>query len=99
MPIGEVNPVGATATKYLEMWNEQYALVNETGIVKYAVEAAMRDIESWIEGQDPNGARETAGCADMTANQLREVYSLLAPSASFFGYTIDTRYTPVTNDT
>jgi hypothetical protein len=92
MPIGEVNPVDAIASKYIAMWNEQYALVNETEIVSFAVTGAMRDIEYWIDGQDPNGARDMAGCAEFTVEQLREVYSLLAPCASFFGYTPVTDY-------
>jgi hypothetical protein len=78
--------VSIVATKYLEMWNEQYALVNEAEIVKYAVQAAMQDIESWIEGEDPNGARGTAGCDTFTRAQLLELYQCLAPSASFFHY-------------
>ena len=86
MPIGEVNPVEAIATRYLAMWNEQYALVNETEIVSYAVQAAMQDIESWIAGEDPNGARETAGCEALTPAQLLELYQCLAASASFFHY-------------
>ncbi|HIL06177.1 MAG TPA: hypothetical protein EYG17_09030 [Acidimicrobiia bacterium] len=96
MPIGEVNPVEVIATKYLEMWNEQYALVNETEIVSYGVTAAMRDIESWIEGDDPNESRDMAGCTDFTVDQLREVYSLLAPTASFFGYTVSRTHIRVT---
>jgi hypothetical protein len=92
MPIGEVNPVEAIAAKYIEMWNEQYALVNEAEIVKYSVQSAMRDIESWIRGQDPNDARETAGCAAFTRDDLLELYRYLAPSASFFCYTCVTDY-------
>jgi hypothetical protein len=78
--------VSIVATKYLEMWNEQYASVNETEIVSYTVSAAMSDIESWIEGQDPNGARETAGCEAFTREDLLELYQCLAASASFFHY-------------
>ena len=92
----EESVVSIVATKYLEMWNEQYALVNEREIVSYGVSAAMQDIEGWIDGVDPNDSRETAGCADLTADELREVYSLLAPSASFIGYTPAQRYTRVT---
>ena len=88
----EESEVTTVATRYLEMWNEQYALVNETEIVSYGVTAAMRDIESWIEGRDPNGARETAGCEDWTRAQLLELYRALAPSASFFCYTPVTEY-------
>jgi hypothetical protein len=78
--------VSETATRYLEMWNEQYALVNERQIVSYAVSAAMRDIESWIEGIDPNDALTAAGCEDFSRAQLLELYRALAPSASFFNY-------------
>jgi|TARA_Y100000310_G_C20156157_1_gene566968 hypothetical protein len=92
----EESVVSIVATRYLEMWNEQYAIVNETKIVSYGVSAAMQDIEGWIDGVDPNDSREMAGCADFTVEQLREVYSLLAPSASFFGYTPAQRYTRVT---
>jgi hypothetical protein len=78
--------VSEIATRYLEMWNEQYALVNERQIVSYAVSAAMRDIESWIEGIDPNDALVDAGCEDFSRAQLLELYHALAPSASFFNY-------------
>ena len=86
MPIGEVNPVEAIASKYLEMWNEQYAHTNDAQIVSYGVKAAMRDIESWIEGHDPNDSREMAGCADFTRAQLLELYQCVAATASFFHY-------------
>jgi len=92
----EESVVSIVATRYLEMWNEQYALVNETEIVCYGVTAAMRDIESWIDGLDPNESRDMAGCTDFTVDQLREVYSLLAPTASFFGYTVSNQHTRVT---
>ena len=88
--------VETSATKYLEIWNEQYARVNDTGICKWAVEAAMRDIESWIEGHDPNGAKEAADVVDWTEDEFRELYSILAPSASFFCYHVRQDYMSVT---
>jgi len=88
----EESEVTKTATRYLEMWNEQYALVNDPEIVKWAVEAAMRDIECWLCGIDPNNARETAGCTEFNRAQLLELYQALAPSASFFCYTPVTEY-------
>jgi len=84
--------VSIAATKYLEMWNEQYALVNDPEIVKWAVTAAMHDIEWWIDGLDPNESLEAAGCAEFSRNQLLELYQNLAPSASFFCYTPVPKY-------
>ena len=78
--------VSEIATRYLEMWNEQYALVNERQIVSYAVSAAMQDIEWWLDGIDPNGALPSAGCEDFSRAELLELYQALAPSASFFNY-------------
>jgi|LWDU01.1.fsa_nt_gi hypothetical protein len=91
-----MNRVETSATRYLEIWNEQYARVNDTGICKWAVEAAMRDIESWIEGHDPNGAKEAADVVDWTEDEFRELYSILAPSASFFCYHVRQDYMSVT---
>ena len=88
----EESEVTKTATRYLEMWNEQYALVNDPEIVKWAVTSAMHDIEWWIDGQDPNDSRETAGCTEFSHDELLELYRALAPSASFFCYTPVTEY-------
>jgi len=92
MPIGEVNPVEVIATKYLEMWNEQYAHTNDAQIVSYGVTAAMRDIEDWIEGLDSNGSREMAGCDTFTRAQLLELYQYVAATASFFHYSVRLEY-------
>ena len=88
--------VEVTATQYLEMWNEQYARVNDVGICKWAVEAAMRDIECWIDGVDPNGAKEAAEVQDWTVDEFKSLYSILAPSASFFCYSVRQDYMSVT---
>ncbi len=88
--------INIVARKYLEMWNDQYAVVNEREIVSYGVREAMRDIEGWIEGYDPNESRETAGCAEFSRGELLELYRGLAPSASFFCYTVNTDYLNVT---
>ena len=78
--------VSETATRYLEMWTAQYNAVNDRDIVKYAVTSAMHDIECWCEGIDPNDAMESADVQDWTVEELKQLYSHLAPSASFFGY-------------
>ena len=88
--------VETSATRYLEIWNEQYARVNDVGICKWAVEAAMRDIESWIEGIDPNGAKGAADVLDWSEEEFRMLYSILAPSASFFCYHVNPVYMSVT---
>jgi len=97
--------VETAATRYLEIWNEQYARVNDVGICKWAVvvgcvgcavEAAMRDVESWIDGHDPNGAKDAAGVVDWTNEEFRALYSILAPSASFFCYPVNQDYMSVT---
>jgi hypothetical protein len=84
------------ASRYLEAWNEQYALVNETEIVSYGVSAAMSDIEHWIEGRDPNEARAAAGVEGWSVDELIQLYRYLAPSASFFCYTIQSELLAVT---
>ena len=78
--------VSETATRYLNMWNEQYALVNETEIVSYAVTSAMRDIECWCQGIDPNDAKSSADVEDWSADEFRQLYRHLAATASFFNY-------------
>ena len=81
-----MNRVDEAAERYLEMWNSQYAIVNEIGIVAWAVSQAMRDIERWIEGSDPNGAREQPGMVDCSRDELIGLYRWLSPTASFFEY-------------
>ena len=88
--------VSIVATKYLEMWNEQYGVVRDRDIVKHTCCEAMADIVGWIEGDDPNESRAMAGCADFTRAQLLDLYQGLAPSASYFGYTPVTEYLNVT---
>jgi hypothetical protein len=68
------------------MWNEQYAQVNERQIVSYAVSAAMRDIECWIDGIDPNGAKSSAQVEDWSVTEFLQLYKHLAATASFFNY-------------
>ena len=63
--------VDEAAERYLGKWNEQYSLVNDKEIVIWQVSGAMRDIEQWIEGRDPNGAKEMAGGATETACACR----------------------------
>jgi len=70
------------------MWNEQYGVVNDTSIVAWAVREAMRDIESWIEGIDPNGAKEAAGVQDWSRDEFIKLYRALSPTAAFFEYTV-----------
>ena len=83
-----MNRVDEAAERYLGMWNEQYNLVNDKGIVVYAVSSAMRDIECWIEGSDPNGAKESAGVEDWTRDEFIDLYRALSPSAAFFDFTV-----------
>jgi len=80
--------VDESATHYLSMWNEQYGVVNDTSIVAWAVREAMRDIESWIEGIDPNGAKEAAGVQDWSRDEFIKLYRALSPTAAFFEYTV-----------
>jgi len=86
------NRVDEMALRYLTMWNEQYGLVNDDNIVAYAVREVMHDLESWIVGEDPNGAIETAGCGDYSNAELLELYNALASTACFFHYTPVTKY-------
>lgn len=81
--------VDETATRYLSMWNEQYATVNDTNIVSWSVREAMRDIEQWIEGSDPNGAKQSAGVEDWTRDEFIDLYRALSPTAAFFEYTVN----------
>ncbi len=81
--------VDEAAERYLGKWNEQYSLVNDKEIVIWQVDGAMRDIEQWIEGRDPNGAKEMAGVEDWTRDELISLYKSLSPTAAFFGYTVN----------
>ena len=89
--------VEVRALEYLEAWNNQYAHVRDAGIVKFAVEAAMSDIEQWIEGQDPNGAKARVDVDGWSDDELIHLYRCLAPSASFFCYPVRTEYLTVTD--
>ncbi len=82
-----MNRVDEAAEKYLSKWNDQYAQVNDPSIVAWSVSAAMRDIECWIEGSDPNGALETCGFEDWTRDEFISLYRALSPTAAFFEYT------------
>ena len=82
-----MNRVDESAERYLARWNDQYAQVNDPSIVAWSVSAAMRDIEQWIEGSDPNGAKEQAGVSDWTRDEFISLYRALSPSAAFFEYT------------
>ena len=79
--------VDEAAERYLSKWNDQYAQVNDSKIVAWSVSGAMRDIECWIEGSDPNGAKEMAGVEDWTRDELISLYKALSPTAAFFEYT------------
>tara|TARA_A100001011_G_scaffold268834_2_gene277977 strand:+ start:7973 stop:8260 length:288 start_codon:yes stop_codon:yes gene_type:complete len=78
--------VDKRAEHYLGVWNDSYAQVNDPGIVNWAVTAAMRDIESWVEGWDPNGAKESAGVEDWSRSEFIRLYRALSPTAAFFEY-------------
>tara|TARA_Y100001970_G_scaffold63121_1_gene80763 strand:- start:1511 stop:1792 length:282 start_codon:yes stop_codon:yes gene_type:complete len=82
-----MDKVDKAAEAYLSRWNEQYSVVNDTSIVAWAVREAMRDIECWIEGSDPNGAKEAAGVEDWTRDEFISLYRALSPTAVFFEYT------------
>lgn len=84
-----MNRVDEYAEAYLGRWNEQYAVVNDTSIVAWSVREAMRDIEQWIEGRDPNGAKEAAGVEDWSRDEFIELYRALSPTAAFFEYTVN----------
>jgi hypothetical protein len=85
------------AAHYIEYWNENYSTVNDATITAWLVSSTMRDIEYWIEGNDPNGARETAGMTDWTRPEHISLYQLLAPTAAFFNYTVCRDYMGVTD--
>lgn len=82
------NRVEDKAALYLEAWNENYATVNDITITAWLVSNVMRDIEYWIEGNDPNRARVEAGTSDWTVTELIALYQILAPSAAYFNYTV-----------
>ena len=85
--------VEEAAERYLTMWNEQYALVNDSSIVAWAVLAAMQDIEWWVQSEDPNGAN----AANLSPEEARQLYRILAPSASFFNYSCRAELLPDTS--
>ena len=74
--------------RYLTSWNDNYALVNDRGIVTWQVRNVMADIECWIEGSDPNGAKESAGVEDWSRDEFIELYESLSATAAFFDYTV-----------
>jgi hypothetical protein len=78
--------VSESAARYLEMWNEQYAIVRDVDIVQYAVRSAMRDIERWCDGTDPNGAKTDEQAEEWSVDDFRELYKTLAATASFFNF-------------
>ena len=88
--------VDAKVAKYIEHWNENSAAVNDRTITAWLVSNVMQDIEYWLEGCDPNAAREQAGMADFTRVELIHLYCGLAATASFFGYTVRPDLTGVT---
>ncbi len=83
-----MNRVDEAAERYLGKWNEQYAMVNDTSIVAWAVREVMHDIEAWIEGKDPNGAKESADVVDWTRDEFIQLYRSISPTAAFFEYTV-----------
>lgn len=83
-----MNRVDTAAERYLTRWNSMHEQVNDRGIVRYGIKEAMRDIEQWIEGRDPNGARDIAGMVDWSRDELISLYRALSPTAAFFEYTV-----------
>lgn len=77
--------VDVKTAMYIAAWNENYAVVNDREITGWLVRNVMTDLECWIEGRDPNGARVQADMVDWTRDELIHLYRGLAASAMFFG--------------
>jgi len=84
------------AAHYLESWNANYAAVNDRSITAWMVKNVMWDITSWIEGVDPNGAKEQAGVIGWTRDEFVSLYRMLAATASFFDFPVSSQYLPDT---
>ena len=88
--------VEVKAAEYIEHWNKNYADLNDEAITRWLVNAAMRDLESWIEGVS---LYTETGCVFWSKSELLSLYALLAPSASFFNYPCSSALLPDTFNT